>query len=189
MLNPNATAQALEMISSQERARYDDSPPVRRETFLAGRLVLRRLAAELTGLAPAEVDLVAVCPDCGGPHGKPVIPGSGLHLSLSHSSDAVVAAASWDARVGVDLETGEHSARAIAAIGAITGDPTLASWTRVEATLKADGRGLRVDPRQVTVMPVADHLESSVVDRPDRYRLDDVELAPGILVSVAVARL
>jgi 4'-phosphopantetheinyl transferase len=171
--------QALAVISPAERERYEAAP---HESFLAGRLVLRRLVAELTGIEPATVDLVAVCPDCRGPHGKPTLVGSTLHLSLAHGRDAVVAAASWGAAVGVDLES-VPSAAALEAIGTLAGEKTLLRWTRVEAILKADGRGLRVDPRDVVV----GEREGWVVDAPTRYRLSEVELAPDVTVSVAVA--
>jgi 4'-phosphopantetheinyl transferase len=171
---------ALAVLSAAERDRYEAAPS---DTFLLGRLLLRRLAAELTGLEPAAVDLVAVCPDCGGSHGKPVIPGSGLHLSLSHSPVAVVAAASWDAPVGVDLEPLDQPAAALAAIESLAGEASVARWTRVEAVLKADGRGLRVDPALVTF----DGDLATVAGTATHYRVEDVQLAPDVRASVAVA--
>ena len=173
--------EALAVLSPAERCRYDASPS---DTFLLGRLLLRRLAGELIGVEPAAVGLVAVCPDCGGHHGKPVIPGSALHVSLSHSAVAVVAAASWDAAVGVDIERLDQSADVLTAIGSVAGEESLARWTRVEAVLKADGRGLRVDPALVSF----DGDLASIAGSPARYRVEDVQLAPDVRVSVAVAR-
>ena len=188
-LNENARAKALAAISHAERDRYDATPEAQRESFLAGRLVLRRLTSELLGTEPELVDLVAVCPDCGGPHGRPVIPGSNLHLSLSRSDDAVVAAASWDAPVGVDLERLDQPAATLAAIGAIGGEESVLRWTRIEAILKADGRGLRVDPAQVSFATVDGELEGWVQGSAERYRLSEVELAADVRVSVAVGAL
>jgi 4'-phosphopantetheinyl transferase len=177
--NLDDRAAALGVLSPLERARYDASPS---DPFLLGRLVLRRLVGELTGVAPEDVPLAAVCPDCGGPHGRPVVAGSALHVSLSHSAVAVVAAASWDGPVGVDVEPLEQSAAALAAVGSVAGEASLVRWTRVEAVLKADGRGLRVDPALVSF--TGD--EASIADSPARYRVADVQLAPDVRVSVAV---
>jgi len=138
--------------------------------------------SELTGVKSAAVNLVAVCSDCGGPHGKPVVVGSTLHVSLAHSPVAVVAAASWDAPVGIDLE-GRPTAAVLAAIGSLTGEESLTRWTRIEAILKADGRGLRVDPGHVVI----EEREGWVVGASTRYRLTEVELGPDVIVSVAVA--
>ena len=78
-LNEKARRQALAMISPAELERFESTPGDRRDSFLAGRLVLRRLAAELTGVEAAEVALSATCPDCGGAHGRPVLVDSDLH--------------------------------------------------------------------------------------------------------------
>lgn len=150
-------------------------------------MILRGLAGELTGTAPADLDLVAVCPDCGGPHGRPVVVGSPLQVSLTHGAGVVVAAASWDAAIGIDLEPPTDSPAVLGAIGAMTGTASVAHWSRVEAVLKADGRGLRVDPSRVTIGTVEGRLEGRVDDTAARYDVSDVELAPGIRVSVAVA--
>ncbi len=185
-LNENARRQALAMISTAEFERFEGTPAHQRDSFLAGRLVLRRLAAELTGLEPAEVPLSATCPDCGGPHGRPVLVDSDLHLSLSHRNDAVVAAASWGQPVGVDVES-PGSTDSLSAIAALTGEASIQRWMRIEAVLKADGRGLRVDPNAVSLETVGDRLQGSVAGASTRYQLDEVELAPDLIVAVAVA--
>ncbi|CAN5381495.1 4'-phosphopantetheinyl transferase superfamily protein [soil metagenome] len=170
---------ALGMLSDAERRRYDAAPS---DTFLLGRLLLRRLVGELTGVAPEDVPLVAVCPDCGGPHGRPAVVGSALHVSLSHSAVAVVAAASWDGPVGVDVEPLKVSDEALTAVGMLAGEGSLERWTRVEAVLKADGRGLRVDPALV----LFEGDTATVSGSPARYRVSEVQLAPDVRVSVAV---
>ena len=185
-LNENAARHALDVLSSAEQGRYETMAAPARESFLAGRLLLRRLAAELTGDEPGAVDLVAVCPDCGGPHGRPELPGTGLHLSLTRRDDVIVAAA-WDAPIGVDIERDPPTPAALDAISRLTGDAALTRWTRVEAVLKADGRGLRVDPGAVELTHVGAQIEGTVVGSTARYRVDEVELAPGITVSIACA--
>ena len=151
---------ALAVLSAAELSRYETRPT---DSFLAGRLLLRTLAGELLGMPPADVELVAVCPDCGGNHGRPLIVGSDLHVSLSHSPDAVVAAASWKARVGIDRSVDE-------------------SWARLEAVLKADGRGLRVDPGMVEF---DGELFAKVADAASVYRVFDVDLGDGIRATLA----
>lgn len=166
-------AEALAALSSAERARYDAAPSDR---FLAGRLLLRRLVTEITGADP--VLITAACPDCGGPHGRPESPG--LHVSLSHAGGVVVAAASGVA-VGVDVEARVGRRERLDAIDALTGVRDIRSWTRTEAVLKADGRGLRVDPAEVVFD--GDRAELAGVS----YDVSEVLLRDDLVVSVAVA--
>jgi 4'-phosphopantetheinyl transferase len=170
----------LALLSRVERERYEAATSAP-DSYLAGRMLLRTLAGELTATPPAAVPLMASCPDCGGPHGQPAIVGSGLRLSLSHGEGVVVAAASWGSAVGVDTESWEASAERLAAIEKLTGQASVQHWMRVEAVLKADGRGLRVDPADVTIAGV----EGRVRDSERRYEVRDVELE-GVRVSVAV---
>jgi len=189
-LDDATRGEALAMLSPLEVARYDATPSAGRDRFLAGRLLLRRLVAEVTGEAAASITVVAMCPDCGGPHGRPKVPG--LHVSLSHGDGVVVAAASRTL-VGIDIEPAEQSAERLAAIAEVAGAEVAGAegagggdvtrWTRVEAILKADGRGLRVDPRTVRT----DGGIGFVEDRPERYKLSEIELAPGVTISLAEA--
>lgn len=169
-----------------ERERYESTVSDAKQTFLAGRLLLRRLVGELTGQDPGSVDLVAECDDCGGPHGRPAVRGSDLHVSLARRDDVVVAAA-WHAPIGIDVESVTPTPQSLAAIATLTGDASIARWTRVEAVLKADGRGLRVDPSAVILTPVGGHLEGWVTDAAPRYMVEEIDLAPDITVSVARA--
>ena len=65
---------------------------------------------------------------------------------------------------------------------------SLREWTRVEAVLKADGRGLRVDPAAVTVTGRATARGAAAVDGLAASASTgwDVPGPPGIIVSVAV---
>ena len=168
---------ALAVLSDAERARYDERPS---DAFLAGRMLVRALAGDLLGIPPERVPVSATCPDCGGPHGAPVIAGSDLHVSLSHADGLVVAAARRGAAVGVDVERSTVAAERLAAIGALTGRASVRHWTRVEAVLKADGRGLRLDPSLVVIDTEVASLGG------DRYLLQDAALPEGYTGSVAV---
>ena len=122
----------------------------RRQTFLAGRWLLRELLADaLGGSALAQrVDVDAE----GRSHAA-----TG-HVNLSHSGDWCVAAWSSEALVGVDLEvlrprTGlmaiaerVASEQECAQLAAMVGPPQLEAfyrlWTLKEAWLKSHGQGL-----------------------------------------------
>jgi 4'-phosphopantetheinyl transferase len=127
---------AHEVLTPAEAERFRRNPD---EGFLLGRLLLHELADELmddlVDQPPgAPVAITAVCAQCGEEHGRPVA--AGLWLSVAHAGDVVVVAAAV-APVGVDVE------RADARIPAEYGG-NVRSWTRLEAVLKADGRGIVV---------------------------------------------
>ena len=180
-LTDEARLAALAVLSPVERERCDATVSAP-DSYLAGRMLLRTLAGELTATASDAVRLEATCPDCGGPHGQPVLAGSDLRLSLSHGDGVVVAAAAWGSAVGVDTESMSAPAERLAAIGRLTGEASVEHWIRVEAVLKADGRGLRVDPAEVTIAGA----EGWVRDSARRYEVRDIDLAEDVRVSVAV---
>ncbi|MDA3804199.1 4-phosphopantetheinyl transferase [Clavibacter sp. CT19] len=149
----------------------------------AGRDALRALAAEIVGADPAAVTVRARCATCGGPHGRPVLGGSraldGLHASVAHAGDAVVVAVSADGPIGIDAEPRGR---------ATPPGMTLGRWVRIEAVLKADGRGLRVEPERVRFADDADDargLLAWIDGEPARYRLMEVALAPDLVVAIA----
>ena len=180
-------ADGLAILSPAERDRLEHAPIGMQESFLAGRMLLRRLAGEQLGIAPADVPLIAVCPDCGGPHGRPVVEGSTLQVSLAHCAAGIVAAAAWDRPIGVDIESTADADRRRDAIRGVAGGEGLAHWTRVEATLKADGRGLRVDPREVRLTTEGAELVAAVRDRQTRYRIVEPDVGPAMQLSIAIA--
>ncbi|MEM1483560.1 4'-phosphopantetheinyl transferase superfamily protein [Oscillospiraceae bacterium PP1C4] len=92
-----------------------------------------------------------------GAHGKPFLPEhSGLHFNLSHTSGAVVCALSGHP-VGVDIERARPVRPALAARCftqaereyAVDEARFLEVWTRKEALLKRDGRGITVPLREL----------------------------------------
>ncbi|MFC5502682.1 4'-phosphopantetheinyl transferase family protein [Lysinimonas soli] len=186
--DPGAARAAL---SDDELVRYESLPAASGGSFLAGRLLLRTLAGEQLGVTPREVPLTAVCLDCGGPHGKPVILGTELRVSLSRCSVGVVAVTAWGREIGVDLEPVRGRPGRLSAIRTITGADGLEHWTRVEAVLKADGRGLRVDPREVTISESGSERYAVVSGSPSRYRIIEPGIETGggadVQLSIAVA--
>ncbi|MBC7589835.1 MAG: hypothetical protein H7226_02170 [Salinibacterium sp.] len=173
-LSASERALGLAILSPAEITRADS------DSFVAGRMLLRTLAGEILGIEAQAVPLSATCPDCGGPHGQPRI--AGLAVSLSRCATAVVAVAALKGSVGVDVEPRQGSAERAAAIMEVAGPGSIRAiqrWTSVEAALKADGRGLRLDPRNVGV--TADR--ATLGDA--RYELWHPEPAPDLQVTVA----
>jgi 4'-phosphopantetheinyl transferase len=139
------------------------------------------------------------CDRCGQPHGRVRVHRAGLHASVAYAGDlaiACVADAADLASVGIDAEP-EHDGRrdrlgmtGLVRPGELT---TVRDWTRIEAVLKADGRGLRVDPSAVRVSePREDGAGawSATIDGSDRvFRGIPVAGPPGIVLSLAVQPL
>lgn len=137
--------------------------------------------------------LRVLCAHCGSSdHGKPGFAGLPVLVSIAYAGPAVfVALASADrhSALGVDAEELKSDAAAEAARGSapeggacVTADPasSLERWTAVEAVLKADGRGLRVDPSGVAFGP-----DDLARVGGDRYRLRRAVVDEGFLVTVA----
>jgi hypothetical protein len=118
----------------------------------------------------------------GSPYSAPTVPSA----SLSTSEDVIVVAVSDDARLGVDVEvlfsarhgvgSGDVAQRVrdvadVLGVDANDERAVLQRWVRVEAVLKADGRGLRVDPRDVRF--VEDDADGHDDDHDDDHDHDD----------------
>ena len=83
-------------LAEEERAHYATLGEVRRRTWLAGRIALRRARRAIEGADPSPV-LV-------GPRGEPLLP-AGVAGSIAHKETVAVALAARDAgRLGVDVE-------------------------------------------------------------------------------------
>jgi len=124
------------------------------------------------GVDPARVNLAR------SPDGQPLLPGTGLATSLSHSGTMVAIAIARGAAIGVDIEGYPQStqlqdiasvlcsSREAEAMASLEGDARtralLGLWTRKEALLKAFGVGLRIPPSSIdadlerTIDPPAD---------------------------------
>jgi 4'-phosphopantetheinyl transferase len=154
-LAPPLRAEFAACLSRQERQRHAAlRRPDDRERFLLGRGALRRLLGTWLELAPVAVPIES------GPHGKPRCPG-GPEFNVSHSGDLILLALHPSRPVGVDVEQARPGlpwwliARRVlppvewealealaAAAPAAAADAFLAAWCRLEARLKAEGRGL-----------------------------------------------
>ena len=112
------------------------------------------------------------------------MPGGQVVASLSYADEIVVAAvAPWDdvSALGVDVEPAARATGDLSALFAPRPAPGIREWTRIEAVLKASGRGIRVDPRSIDVRGPIAHLGA------DAFDLATVTGPEGYVVSVAAA--
>jgi 4'-phosphopantetheinyl transferase len=172
-----------------------------RDRGLLGHALLRRLAAALTGTAPADVPFELRCRSCGGgDHGKPALPGDGRpELSLSHSGNFVMVAVAGPGReVGADVEARrgvDWAAMAGTVFHPAEWDRVRASddadqaglrgWVRKEAAVKATGEGLSVPLRGVVITDVPGGWRTSTPGGP-AVSGRDVPVEDGHLAAVAV---
>lgn len=185
-------AELLDAVEQQRRAallRAED-----RARFTVATAVLKLAVARRLGVAADALTIDRSCHDCGKPHGRPRLPGTGLAASISHSGDRVAVALAETAEIGVDVEQLKPiSVEELAGhvLGPEEAAVSLAEffcyWTRKEAVVKATGEGLRMA------------LSKVVVTRPDsppallRYgertdlavRLADLDAGDGYAAAVA----
>ncbi|NNH02952.1 chemotaxis protein CheY, partial [Microbacterium ulmi] len=116
------------------------------------RAVAWGLVRELLGDAGPSARLTNPCAYCGGPHGPLRVGGAPYLAGIAYARDLAVAAvvdAHATRTFAIDAEPDDASGAGLV-LGAGAGR-TVRDWVRVEAALKADGRGLRVDPALVEV--------------------------------------
>jgi 4'-phosphopantetheinyl transferase len=180
--------------------------PVDADRCVTSAGLLRRAADLLTADGPPVARVGRWCRSCGrlADHGRPIaLDGNGrpipqVFLSSSHSGPVVVAAASADAPVGVDVETAAAlrswlaadldgfdqltlspaERAALARLEPTRANPArLRLWVRKEAVLKAAGVGLAIEPNRLTLRG------ATVATWPPEL---DTELTPGVtLVDLA----
>lgn len=135
--------------------------PSQRKAFGFSRATLRMVLGAYLAADPARLRFATTA------EGKPYLPGQELRFSLSHSSDGVLLALALASDVGVDLEaTGRKiDVDALAAASLSEAErlecdaidkperrrAILRRWTHKEALLKAEGSGLRCNPRDLTL--------------------------------------
>ncbi|MFP8961280.1 4'-phosphopantetheinyl transferase family protein [Streptomyces nanhaiensis] len=185
------------VLSEEERARC--AAFVReadRDRYRVAHTALRLELAAVLGTDPAAVPLTREpCPLCGGPHGRPAVPGNPVHFSLSHAGDVVLIALDG-APVGADVEAHPTAAvvaetvsalhpRERAEIGRLAPADRPAAfarcWTRKEAYLKGTGAGLGEDPGATYVGSLATPAEVP------GWELTDVAAPEGYAAAVALA--
>ena len=132
--------------------------PADRHLYVTAHALLRRLLGARLGRDPAALRFVREpCPGCGDPHGRPALPDTPVHFSLSHSGGlALIGTAGRPLGVDVEERTGGAVADDLAAslhpgergqLAALPPGPARDAafarcWTRKEACLKGTGAGL-----------------------------------------------
>lgn len=142
-------------------------------------IVSRALLAELLPGA----SFAARCARCGGEHGRLRVSGADAAVSVSYAEGwALAVTASGAMSVGLDAVP-----VAIAGLERVLPGADAGVWARVEAVLKADGRGLAVDPARVrfaAASPGADW--TARIDDGPALTGWDVTGPPGVVVAVAL---
>jgi 4'-phosphopantetheinyl transferase len=187
-----------DVLSDGERARRTGLWDERhRAQFTVAAALLRLVAAPLTARTAAGVVVDRSCPSCGRHHGRPRLPGTGLHASISHSGATVAVAVSQAGEVGVDVQQvvddsvqelsplvlAESEARHIA-----VARDFFTYWTRKEALVKATGDGVAVPLGAVVVSPPGTPPRLLAYPRPGGLAAQLRDLSPelGYVGAVAV---
>ena len=162
-------------------------------SIAAGRPRREAASAQLALLAPSA-RFVQLCPRCGGDHGPVRVDGGALHASVTYAGGlAIVAVIAADAAVGpralgIDAEVETDPRRDAGGMRGVLGPETTTAraWTRAEAVVKADGRGIRIDPASVVVADEGRAGEWRATVGDGRYRGWDVAGPSGIVLSAAI---
>ncbi|KOU42032.1 hypothetical protein ADK55_26990 [Streptomyces sp. WM4235] len=173
------------------RLRRDDDA----DRFLVAHVCLRALLGERLGAAPGRLLIEREpCAGCGGPHGRPYLPGRPVHFSLSHAGDLVLVALA-PVPVGVDVEPERDASLIGDTVDALhdveraelLGLPARARgaafarcWARKEAALKSTGTGLVRGASQPYVG------SGLVPAQPDGHHVLDLPAPPGHAAALAL---
>jgi 4'-phosphopantetheinyl transferase len=183
------------MLSQQEAHRLHTlRRAADRARFATGAVLVRELAGARLQRHPARVIVERACPTCARPHGRPRLPGTGLHVSVTHSADRVGVAMTRAGEVGLDVE--EVVSRDVLALSAhvlgpgealIDPEDFFTYWVRKEAVVKATGDGLTARMDQVLVSaPSSLPALVRYADRTITVQMSDLYLGSGYRAAVAV---
>ncbi|MEO6806095.1 MAG: 4'-phosphopantetheinyl transferase superfamily protein [Edaphobacter sp.] len=178
-----------------------------RDHFTIGRTCLKILLGNTLRVDPSQITLSQ------GPHGKPEIPtlnGTRLQFNVAHAKDTILIALSRQTPVGVDVEYidqatdimevahanfTENETASLAAIA----DPEIRRrvfylyWTRKEAIVKTDGRGLLlpltsfdVSGEFMDLQPVRVSESTGEIHASKDYFVSDLDLGPEAVGALAL---
>jgi 4'-phosphopantetheinyl transferase len=189
--------QCSDVLSPQERERVARfKQELARQHALIGRGVLRSLLSRFLDIAPSEI---LVQP---GPNGKPQV--EGVSFNVAHSGDIILIAVARTGLLGVDVErinpttpvldiAGRYFAPTEIAL--ITDAPSAEAqqtaffrlWSRKEAIIKADGRGLSVElssfaADDFTTVP-------DTAEQNQTFRVHSLPIGPGYAAALATTAL
>ena len=198
LLEQNLSADEMERASRFRFARD-------RDRFIGARGLLREILALYLSTSPGRLSFGYSA------HGKPFLAGeehSTLRFNASHSFDAMLLAIAHSREVGVDVEGMRYNAVTIEEIGdTVLSEPEMQAlarfrsedrrmiflrfWTRKEALIKADGRGVSLPLERIDVSApegrVAVLNEATGEWRTcSRWELRTLEPVPGYVAALAV---
>lgn len=167
---------------------------------MAAHLTLRRVLSAYRGVTPAELRFARrACPCCGGPHGRPVLAGSGTpHFSMSHTGGLVLIAVAGRP-VGVDVERlpAPHKATTVGEVlhpaeqrEIHAAPPSLRPvvfarlWARKEAYLKGLGTGIGRGPD----LDYLGNPAPGAPARPPGWTVKDIPVGPEHAAALALSR-
>lgn len=176
----------LSVLTSGELDRISELSPERVERYLAGRSLVRELAARQLHRQWHTVIPEACCTECGADHGAITVKGSDLKVSVSYSGDHAVAIAAHGRNVGIDLESGNPRELREVGVKQSTASVTLQEWCEYEAVIKADGRGMLVDIADLSISEEHGEKLAQVRGSAQAYRFIPVEAPVGFVVSAVV---
>jgi len=174
-------------LGAEDQARAAGFGVDRRREFLIGRCLVHALVGVLFPDAAGWGVGAGACQRCGQRHGPVEITGVPAVAGVSYSRGLVVAAVAptrLASRLGVDVELDAVDTTRKRDLERLLGrarQPVPRRWTRIEAVLKADGRGLLVEPAEVRVRGRA----ASIAHSPNRYQVADVPGPEGYVISLA----
>ncbi|MGC5004864.1 4'-phosphopantetheinyl transferase family protein [Streptomyces sp. DT203] len=191
---------ATEVLHARERERAAAFRfPEDREAYVVAHVGLRLLLGAYLNTPVGSVALERrPCPVCGGPHGRPAVPGDEVHFSLSHTRGQVLFAFAL-APVGADVEQVPSASqvdpvvrtlhpeeqRELAALPAQARAEAFGRvWVRKEAFFKGLGTGLSrgLEQDYVGVLPRG-------AIQPPGWEIRDVAVGHGFQAAVAVQQV
>lgn len=161
--------------------------PPARHRLRVGRLLLHHLVAERFPAATGWAVTPGRCGRCGDAHLGPRLSGVPALASVAYADGLVVAAlapSTHVGRLGVDAERDTVEQDRLDELHRLLGqssEKVVRRWTRVEAVLKADGRGLLIDPGAVWLRRGG----AWIAGQKSSYLLADVAGPPGFVISLA----
>jgi 4'-phosphopantetheinyl transferase len=183
------------LLDEVELARVDAlRRPIDRARFVVGVAVLKCAVAAYAGCPAPSVRVDRRCETCGGQHGRPRLPGTDLHVSVSHSGPLVVVALTEAGPVGVDAEHRVTNRQLPAARDVVTASEPIVGpgdlltyWCRKESVVKATGDGVRVPLREVVVSPASERARLvSFRGQPLAAFLTDLDLGAAYAAALAI---
>lgn len=187
-------AEAALVLEAEEQIRADKfRKEGDRNRFLLGRIVLRKLLADLLKCQPKEIPIVI------SKHKKPVLTGAleGLyHFSVSHSEDYILIGISRN-EVGVDIEHIDPAFDYKNVMQYSFNEKEIAFvrehlhfyllWTRKEALLKATGKGLTSKLSEITALDGKQEVAQEVIESRNNYIVSSLSVNDSYIASVCRA--